>query len=144
MQQCCIIIPIMSLSQSLTGSGHRLTKIRKEILNVFETHHSPLSALEVKNFLEAKNILANRTTVYREIWFLREKGIVQELFLGKGKTRFELTPKHCHHHLVCSNCGNVEDVTVDDSLLLSVISTQSQFKLERHSIEFFGKCINCK
>ncbi len=134
----------MDVLRTLALEGHRLTKARKEIVNLFQSQHKPLSALEVKQILTKRNVHVNRTTVYRELWFLKEKGILQEISFGEGKSRFEIITAHCHHHLVCNNCGGIEDIIVDEDSLIQAVQKNSQFTVERHLIEFFGVCANCK
>lgn len=125
----------------LIASGQRITEIRREIIRILCSADKPMSAAQILASLEGK---VNRTTVYREIWFLKDQGLIAEVSFGEGKTRFELKSDHCHHHLVCDECGEVEDVVLNENSILTQVKKLSKFQTQRHSIEFFGLCHNCQ
>ena len=75
-------------------------------------------------------------------------GIIYRLDLEDGCARYELVHEnenHRHHHLVCSNCGDV--IEVEEDLLENIeniIETQYDFQIMDHSVKFFGICSKCK
>lgn len=87
----------------------------------------------------------NKTTVYRELDYLRSHNVIQEIDLGELKKRYELAGHH-HHHLVCTGCESVEEVHLDDHLKEheSRILQEKKFKVTRHMLEFFGICGACQ
>src|SRR5687767_16003751 len=127
--------------EKLKRQGHRITKTRRQILQILGGR-KPMSASELLDGLEALGNKVNKTTVYRELWFLKEGGFLQEVSFGEGRSRFELVSENCHHHLVCESCGDIEDIVLDEKLIMSQI--KGNFELRRHSIEFFGLCISCQ
>src|SRR5699024_5927422 len=57
-------------------------------------------------------------TVYRTLELLSELSIVDKINFGDGVSRYDLRKEgvnHFHHHLVCMECGSVEEV-MDDLL----------------------------
>ncbi len=122
----------------------RKTKIRSNLLDIFENTPKPLSAPEIVLTLKKINIHANKTTIYRELAFLKENGFVREVLWDDNITRFEKSDPNCHHHLVCTNCNCVEDFNLDHKFLFKKINENSKFKIMNHSIEFFGLCSNCQ
>ncbi len=94
------------------------------------------------NFLIEK-LKVNKTTVYRQVDKLIRDNKITEVELGDGKKRYELKDLRHHHHLVCNDCGKIEDVELDEKIILKELSKKSDFKIERHSFEFFGLCVNC-
>ena len=54
-----------------------------------------------------------------------------------------------HHHLVCSNCGRVEDLPATPAVEKSVASAVDQaarkagFRTQHHRLDLIGLCANC-
>lgn len=94
------------------------------------------------NYLVEK-LKVNKTTVYRQIEKLLNDNLIIEVELGDGKKRYELKNLDHHHHLVCKKCGRLEDIRLNEKVILNEVSKKSKFKVENHSLEFFGICVNC-
>jgi Fur family transcriptional regulator, ferric uptake regulator len=112
--------------------------IKNKLLNLLEKSHDPISVPDILS-----KISANKTTIYRELQEFLSDGLISEVDFGDGKKRYELTRDH-HHHLVCKDCGKVEDIKIDEKKILENINNQSNFLIEKHSMEFFGKCLKCQ
>lgn len=111
-----------------------MTKARLQLLQIFKNTNFPVSASDL-----LKKIKVNKTTIYRELDFLVDKGIVNEVNFGDRKKRFELKDLEHHHHLVCLNCKSVEDVNINESF-----NVPKSFKVIKHNLEFFGFCASCQ
>lgn len=127
--------------KQLENKGERVTPARRAVIRILDHARGPLSAAEILGKLKG---LINRTTVYREVWFLKAQGLLKEVSFLEGKSRFELVTDCCHHHLVCEECGGVEEVELNEKVILNQVKKLSNFQLQRHSIEFFGLCNNCQ
>jgi Fur family ferric uptake transcriptional regulator len=135
-----------NILSGLKDAGHRLTRIRKNLVHFLCSTSSPLSALEIIQKLEEENIQANKTTVYRELSFLLENGVASEVDLLDGKKRYELLSEDaCHHHLVCTECEKIEclEVKHDFQALERQVKKEHNFAIESHVLEFFGRCKDC-
>ena len=128
-----------------TLQGHRVTKTRKEILELFY-FGEPLSAADLIKKLALKKLFPNKTTVYRELDFLLEQGIIQAVDFGDGVKRFESSLIPHHHHLICTNCRSVSDIIIKNNLCQEEkrIARLTNFQAVSHSLEFFGLCRNCQ
>ena len=40
-----------------------------------------------------------------------EKGLTKQINLNEGKARYEISRNDNHHHLICQNCGSIEDIS---------------------------------
>lgn len=129
----------------LKTDGHRITPIREKIIDLISKSESPLSAPELQEFFLISKIKVNKTTIYRELDFLLQKTLINEVEFGDGKKRYELNDGH-HHHLICLNCSKIEDVDLETDLSReqSKIEKETGFKIKSHSLEFFGYCKNCQ
>lgn len=110
-------------------------------MNVFDLVSSTKVPVDA-NFLIEK-LKVNKTTVYRQIDKLLQENKIIEVELGDGKKRFELKDLIHHHHLVCKKCGSLEDIELDEKIIMRNITKRTNFKVESHSLEFFGTCVNC-
>jgi Fur family ferric uptake transcriptional regulator len=133
--------------EKLEQRGIRITKTRKSILELFLQTEKPLSALELQSFLHSNLQMVNKTTVYRELEFLLKQNIIASVFIDETQKRYELLGDH-HHHIVCRNCGDLEDIEIDnmENIFEQVekkLLKNKKFKNIVHSLEFFGVCARC-
>ncbi|MCC2631311.1 MAG: ferric uptake regulator, Fur family [Patescibacteria group bacterium] len=136
-----------SLLSTLSGSGHRLTPVRRAIVTFFDAVRKPVPAESVLSYLEEKELHPNKTTVYRELEFLKKNGIIAELDFAEGKKRYELASHGHHHHLICTSCNDIEAVHIKEENLHaeeSKVLEEKGFKVTRHMLEFFGLCKRCQ
>lgn len=108
------------------------------VIDILEKSSSPLDAATLVSRLRV-----NKTTVYRQIEKLLNSGEIVEVDLGEGKKRYESKNLKHHHHLVCKNCGNLEDVDLDESVLIDQLRRKTSFNIQSHNLEFFGLCVKC-
>ena len=129
----------------LRSAGHKMTRYREALLDMFENEPYPISVLDILDYLSARGMEPNKTTVYRELDFLMKEGLIIEVEFGDGRKRYERADLPHHHHLICKNCKRVEDVEVDVDVrsVEKRIARQHGFKDVEHVIEFFGLCRGC-
>lgn len=134
-----------SVLQSLKKSGHKITKVRTALLQILTKTPTPLSIADILLKLKQIKLVPNKTTVYREIEFLNNLGLIIGVDFGEGKKRYESSGKH-HHHIICVNCKLIKDIFLETDLNLfnAKIAKVAGFKPVGHSLEFFGLCRNCR
>lgn len=84
-------------------------------------------------------------TVYKNIILMVENGVLVEVPITGKKSKYELI-KEDHIHLVCTECGEVEDkptYSVTDELFSS-ITEQENFTLSKQQINLYGVCSHCQ
>jgi Fur family ferric uptake transcriptional regulator len=120
------------------------TPARTAITEFLSKSDFPVDVLQVIKFLRSKDLNTNKVTVYRIMDFLLKNGIVDRVEFGEGKFRYEIKKNH-HHHLICTNCGKIEDAKADFvSSLEDQIREKNGFIVKSHSLEFFGLCKDCQ
>ena len=135
---------IASKLDLLRKDGHRITRVRQKLLEIFTQEQLPLSVKELISQLKQGRIEVNKTTVYRELEFLLKQKFVSVVDLSDGAKRFESSDSDHHHHLICDNCGSIEDMPLNDHLLERELIGKTKFKVQRHALEFFGFCADCQ
>lgn len=144
----------------LRVKGFKITVVRTAILELLHNKTTPISAYDILFALKQTQLepneqsslisnvhrIPNKTTIYRELDFLLEQGIIREVDFGEGSKRYELRSENHHHHLICLNCKKIEDIDLDQDLTKEEkkIEQQKNFKIVNHSLEFFGLCLNCQ
>jgi Fur family ferric uptake transcriptional regulator len=150
MQLGCVIIEYMkNLKQILTKlktDGYRITTIRESILDLFINKNKPLSSLDIQKALPKKNIHANKTTIYRQLDFLKEQELISEMQFDDKVKRYEIISNVHHHHLICVNCRKIQSVELEKDLdkQEKIIEKNKKFKIINHSLEFYGLCQKCR
>ena len=134
----------MKQKNLLQESGLKSTEARIALLNLLDKEDNPLDVYSIAESLRARGVVMDQATIYRILDVLTEKGLISRLEFGEGKYRYELQKSH-HHHLVCQNCGKIEDTEgnfIDQ--IENEIRTEKGFLVKSHSLEFFGICKNCQ
>lgn len=132
---------------ALRTQGFKLTRNRTAILSYLTEQTKPISADEILEHIESEHQSVNKTTIYRELFFLLDKNFIKEIEFGDGKKRYEIAiNRPHHHHVICRNCSRVEDIPLEKELLAQekMIEDVTNFRLTEHMLEFFGLCETCK
>ncbi|MGE5578267.1 MAG: Fur family transcriptional regulator [Syntrophothermus sp.] len=135
------------IKEKLAAGDYRLTPQRELILEILaENSDRHLSAEEIYDLIRRKNPDVGLATVYRTLELLADLKVIQGINFGDGCARYEFTgDKHHHHHLICLECGEVEEV--DDDLLEKLeqsIEDKHHFKIIDHQVKFYGVCQRCQ
>jgi Fur family transcriptional regulator, ferric uptake regulator len=125
----------------------RMTAVREQLVEILAAADRPLTIPEV---LDAGQGLA-QSSVYRNLVVLEQVGVVHRVVTHDEFARYELAEdltEH-HHHLVCSNCGRVEDLPASESIERSVEAAVVQaarkvgFQTRQHRLDLVGTCADC-
>ena len=126
----------------------RNTAISKNVIQILEEHHAPISVSQVTIKLNKLNLTPNKSTLYRIFDKLKEKKRVTELILKNGITYFELKSNHHHHHFVCEDCDIVYCLSTChlDKLNINTndLTPNSNFKVKHHEFTLYGICDLCE
>ena len=128
-------------------AGYKATLPRLRILELFEncdTRH--LSAENVYEALLQKDIHINPTTVYRVLVELSQAGVLLRHRFEDDKTKFELKQGDHHDHLLCIQCGHIEefyDEAIEKHQI--VIAQERGFSIPDHILHIYADCTktNC-
>lgn len=133
-------------------NGHRLTDGRVErntkqkelIHDALKANDEFISAQDLHRKLEDEGVKVGLATVYRQLNALAEAGEADTVRL-EGQQLFRLCGDDGHHHhLVCTNCGKTVEIESPSETWLRGISEKYGFTIERHTLEVFGLCPDCR
>lgn len=132
----------------LQNNGYKITKQREVIFEtLLENSSEHLSPEELHLIVNKKDKDIGIATVYRTLQLFEELNLVYKLNFDDNRYRYELTrdEEHQHHHLICTQCNKVEEVSYDlTSDIEESISKNYGFKVTNYVLKFFGICSQCQ
>lgn len=133
----------MSNSESLKSIGLKATFPRLKILELFEkTDVRHLTAEDVYRMLIAENMDIGLATVYRVLTQFEQAGLLERHHFESGKAVFELNAGHHHDHLVCINCGKVEEFYDPEiERRQAKIAKERGFVIQEHALYLYAECV---
>ena len=126
----------------------RFTTGRRLVVAALAGSEVPRSAAELHDVIGERVPLSS---LYRSLSVLEDAGVLVPHFGLKGVTRYELADwiQGHHHHLVCVDCGSVEDVLLPPEYeqriqtLVDEIGVHERFAPIDHTLEIEGRCAKC-
>ncbi len=131
----------------LRRSDLRYTTGRRTIVDLLISEGHPMSLPDI----EAKVPDVPRSSAYRHLGDLQRAGVVRRIATNDEFARFELAEdltEH-HHHLLCTSCGRVIDVTPSPAFERSVdkmvreLAESQGFRHTSHALDVTGHCRTC-
>lgn len=132
----------MSTSHDLKSAGLKATLPRLRIINLFEQSQvRHLTAEDVYKQLLADGLDVGLATVYRVLTQFEQAGLLIRHHFESGKSVFELNQGGHHDHLVCLQCGRVEEFYDGEiEKRQGEIAKQHGFELRGHSLALYADC----
>ena len=132
----------MSTVQSLKEIGLKATLPRRKILELFEASKvRHMSAEDVYKALIAEGIDVGLATVYRVLTQFEQAGLLVRHHFESGKAVFELNEGKHHDHLVCMQCGRVEEFyDAEIEKRQTRIAKERGFVISEHALYLYADC----
>ena len=137
----------------LSDNNISITNPRIIVLEQLLKYKKPISVEDLQDNLKGQ---VAKSTLYRVLNDLKKIDILDEFTSPENQTVIELIleDRTHHHHLFCSDCGEIIDVELSDEfenfldLEIKKIEEKFKFKISDHRVEMFGQstdqCENCK
>jgi Fur family ferric uptake transcriptional regulator len=127
----------------LKASGLKATQPRLKILEIFQQNPvRHLSAEDIYRQLIADDLEIGLATVYRVLAQFEHAGLLTRNFFETGKAVYELNEGTHHDHIVCLNCGRVEefhDAQIEKRQ--HEIAREHGFEMIDHTLALYGYCV---
>lgn len=132
-------------NQDLKNAGLKVTSPRVKILSIIEgATLNHLSAEDIYKLLLEKNEDIGLATVYRVLTQFEAAGLLVKHNFADGRSVFEMASEEHHDHMVCQNCGKVEEFyDAEIESLQEKIAKKHKFKMLHHSLTLHGMCAKC-
>ncbi|HZB79365.1 MAG TPA: Fur family transcriptional regulator [Actinomycetota bacterium] len=136
-----------TVEERLDRVGQRYTPNRRALVDALVRARGPVA---MGDLLVGKRALP-QSSAYRNLAVLEQAGVIRRVITDDDFARFELDEgltEH-HHHLVCSNCGRVEDVAIPVNVERSIgrsldrLAKGAGFASVGHRLDLIGRCRSC-
>ncbi len=129
--------------ERLRASGGRITSTRRALVNaLFENSGHP-TAEDLTAIVQARHPDVAASTIYRILDDLEQLGEVQHTHLGHGPAVYHLAAA-AHPHVVCEDCGLVQELDRDTfNRLASQLSQKQHFAITAGHFAITGQCQAC-
>ncbi len=122
----------------------KLTRSQQRVLELLQQLGQAISAQDIFTQLRHQEQNMGLATVYRALETLKTQGLIKGITHAGGEAVYSLMPSD-RHHLNCLNCRAL--IQIDSCPLHNLNASLEQnynFKIQYHTLEFFGLCGNCE
>ena len=131
----------------LRDQGLPVTQQREAIADIVFGSDERLSVEDIETRLRERSERIGKATIYRTLEMLVRSGLVAEHDFGEGFKRYEhlFGQKPVREHLVCTECGNVDEFHSKDLVRLQEDEARQRgFQPARYRLQIFGLCASCQ
>jgi Fur family ferric uptake transcriptional regulator len=133
----------MSNIEELKNTGLKATLPRLKILEVFQNaKQRHMTAEDVYRVLLDNRSDIGLATVYRVLMQFEQAGLLSRSNFESGKAVFELDEGEHHDHLVCLDCGRVEEFFDEEiEKRQQMVAKSRGFVLHEHALSLYANCV---
>ncbi|MBA4194908.1 MAG: ferric iron uptake transcriptional regulator [Comamonadaceae bacterium] len=132
----------MTNIEELKSTGLKATLPRLKILEVFQSaRQRHMTAEDVFRVLLEERSDIGLATVYRVLMQFEQAGLLTRSNFESGKAVYELNEGQHHDHLVCLDCGRVEEFfDAEIESRQHMVAQTRGFKLQEHALSLYANC----
>lgn len=126
----------------LKSTGLKATAPRLKILEIFQKgEQRHMTAEDVFRLLLAENSDIGLATVYRVLTQFEQAGLLSRNHFEAGKAVYELRDDQHHDHLVCLDCGHVEEFyDAEIERRQNAVAKARGFTIADHALSLYVNC----
>ena len=136
----------MNSMNELKNTGLKATLPRLKILEVFQkTTQRHMTAEDVFRVLLDERSDIGLATVYRVLTQFEQAGLLLRSHFEGGKAVYELNEGQHHDHLVCLDCGRVEEFfDAEIEKRQQTVAKAKGFVIADHALSLYANCTKDK
>jgi Fur family transcriptional regulator, ferric uptake regulator len=136
----------MTTIEEIKNTGLKATLPRLKILEIFQkSTHRHMTAEDVFRVLLEEHSDVALATVYRVLTQFEQAGILSRSHFESGKAVYELNAGQHHDHLVCLDCGKVEEFyDAEIEKRQHAIAKTKGFAIADHALSLYAHCTTAK
>ena len=133
----------MSNIEELKSTGLKATLPRLKILEVFQkAKQRHMTAEDVYRVLLEERSDIGLATVYRVLMQFEQASLLSRSNFESGKAIYELDEGQHHDHLVCLDCGRVEEFfDAEIEKRQQMVAKSRGFVLQEHALSLYASCV---
>lgn len=121
-------------------SGGNVTKNSKLILDIINNSNDHLTAEEVYYKIKVINPKVVLATIYNNLNYLTKEGYIKKVLIDNGPDCYDKIVRH--DHLICSKCGGIKDITLED--LSRKLEEETGVSILSYDLQIHYICDECK
>jgi len=136
----------MDWQKLLTQAGYRISKPRKQVMQLLESTQTPQTALAIYQQLRVQGARLSLVSVYRTLELFVSLGLISMVYEPEGSLGYVPASAGHHHYILCQVCHRAVEFmgTEDLAGLIYQVENQTQFLVSDHLLQFFGICPKCQ
>lgn len=129
----------------IRAAGHRVTLQRVMILDAVCEGGGHTTLKQIYGRLHAMDATIDRSSLYRTLKLFVELGLVVSAENARGETVYEIPKPRKHHHLICRDCGEEEEVGHEAIAgMVAAVRARYGFAIEMDHLVLHGRCARCQ
>lgn len=126
----------------LKKTGLKATLPRLKVLNIFENNREGhLSAEDIYKIMLNAGEEVGLATIYRVLTQFEQAGLLLRHHFESGKAVYELNEQSHHDHIVCLQCGHVEEFCDEEiEKRQKMVAQEKGFQIIEHSLYIYADC----
>ncbi len=136
----------MTNIEELKSTGLKATLPRLKILEIFQKSAGRhMTAEDIYRVLLEERSDIGLATIYRVLAQFEQAGILSRSHFEGGKSVYEINAGQHHDHLVCLDCGKVEEFfDAEIEKRQHVIASAKGFTIADHALSLYARCTTAR
>ncbi|HLP87575.1 MAG TPA: Fur family transcriptional regulator [Nostocaceae cyanobacterium] len=131
-----------TIIQTLKSKGLRVTPQRFAVYANLLSRTDHPTVEQILNDLNQDSPVSSQATIYSSLQALREVGLVREVLLEEGVSRYDANVAP-HHHFCCQKCGLIEDIAWQTFPNIEIENLRPGLRCETYEVTVRGLCDRC-
>jgi Fur family peroxide stress response transcriptional regulator len=132
-----------AIVQTLRTKGMRVTPQRYGVYANLRSRTDHPTAEQLLSDLNRDFPISSQATIYSSLQALREAGLVREVLLEEGVSRYDANVDP-HHHFRCRQCGAIEDIAWDAFQGIELRQLRPGLQPQDYEVTVYGVCDRCQ
>ena len=125
----------------LKEKGLKVTPQRVAIIELLE-QYGHLSIQELYELIKKRFSTISLATIYKNLNSMLNNDLINEIKLKGQDNKYEIA-KNLHSHLVCKECGKIEDIFLQTDKILKEFQQNEKFLAQEINVNIYGICQKC-
>lgn len=134
--------PAIDIRDRLQQQGLRVTPQRYAVYANLLSRQDHPTVEAILQDINQDLPMASKAAVYGALSALREVGLIREVLLEEGITRYDARTEP-HHHCCCQSCGSIRDLDWHAIDPISLDRLPAGFRSDRYEVTIWGQCKHC-
>jgi len=137
-----MVSPKNMVVQALKEKGLRVTPQRCAVYANLLTRQDHPTVDQLLHDLNRELPVSSQATIYTSLQALQSAGLVREVLLEPGVTRYDANVNR-HHHFRCRTCGTIEDIPWTTFKPLDIEQVRPGLHADEYEVTVYGVCDRC-